>query len=115
MWSLIFLYKVVSVLLVIIDLTMLLLMIASKLSRGRLLQYGERGSKNFDDQRYYWFIYYGALAMVILSFISSVIAVTLMIERKLEPKSVYNKIGVAGLMVSIIYLLLDPFGLSAYY
>ena len=115
MRSLKLLYKVVSVLLIIIDLTMLLLMIASYLSRGRLLQYGERGYRSFDDQLYYWFISYGELAMVILTFLWSVLAMTLIIERKIELQSIYSKIGAVGLTVSIIYLLLDPFGLSAFY
>ena len=105
-------YKVASTLLIIVDVILLLLIIVSKLSRGRVVQYGEGISGDGD---FYPVIYYGEVLMFFLVIIWGMLTLILLIERKFSITSVHSKIGVVGFIVSIIYFLIDPFGVDAYY
>ncbi len=68
---LIFLYKLVCVSLIVLALGIELLILASLVSRGRIIQYAEPGPRTFDDQLYNYFIDDGQMYMLI-TFLSGV-------------------------------------------
>ena len=115
MKTLIAVYKLVSVLLIIVDLTMLLLIVASMVSRGRIIQYGEPGPGSFDDQLYNYFIDCGEVSMFFLLINWSVLTLLLVGIEKMKVRSFYVKLGSIGFLLTVIYLRTDPFGLWAYY
>ena len=108
-------HKIIGIFLVAIEIFMVLLVVGSKLSRGRVIQYAEKYPNNTGNEIFYPFIYYGELLMIVLLIIWSILTVILLIDKKLKITSLYNQIGIAGFIGSIIYMQLDPFGVSAYY
>jgi hypothetical protein len=108
-------YKVVSFALLAIDVFMVMLVIVSLLTRGRIVQYVGKYPKDIDSHDFYRTIPFGEIIIMILVSLWILLTVALAIDRRLSLKSTSFIVGIIGFIAAIIYIQLDPFGYGRYY
>ena len=111
-----FIYTIQCYILILISISSLTAILYSKIFFGRILYYGVPDFRNIGHQEFFdilSFLYISSLPLVIAwPFFAFIIFA---IEKYRNSSRLSTKIGVAGFILSLLFLITDPFGIWKYF